>query len=166
MLDVAFIDPVNVYLMAERAVKYGILFVALTFAAFFLTEILMRRSIHPLQYLLVGLALAVFFLLLIALSEHIRFTLAYATSGAACVALIWTYLAGALGSRSAGAAFAGGIGLLYAVLYGVLQSEDNALLMGSLLLFAALAAVMLATRHLDWYRIGAPAAAVARGSAR
>jgi inner membrane protein len=99
MLDIAFIDPVDVYLMADRAVKYGILFVLLTFAAFFLAEILMRRSIHPFQYLLVGLALAVFFLLLIALSEHIRFTVAYGLSGAACVALIGSYLSAALGSR-------------------------------------------------------------------
>ena len=161
-LDVDFIDPVNVYLMADRAVRYGILFVVLTFAAFFLTEILSRRSIHPLQYLLVGLALAVFFLLLIALSEHIRFALAYAASAAACAALIGYYLCAALASVKRGGAFAGAMAALYAVLYGVLQSEDNALLMGTLLLFAALAATMLATRRLDWYRIGAPALDPAR----
>ncbi|HET6718313.1 MAG TPA: cell envelope integrity protein CreD [Rhodocyclaceae bacterium] len=153
-LGISLIDPVNVYLKSERAVKYGILFVILTFAAFFLTEILRRLAIHPLQYLLVGLALAMFFLLLIALSEHVDFLLAYGVSAAACVALIGAYLAGALGSRLRGAAFGAGIAALYGVLYGVLLSEDNALLMGTLLLFLALGATMLSTRRLDWYRIG------------
>jgi inner membrane protein len=161
-LDVSFMDPVNVYLQSERAVKYGILFVVLTFAAFFLTEILRRLSIHPLQYLLVGLALAIFFLLLIALSEHFSFAIAYAVSAAACVSLIGAYLAGALGSVRRGAAFGAGIAALYGVLYGVLLSEDNALLMGSLVLFAALGATMLATRKIDWYRIGAAAGDRAR----
>lgn len=153
-LAVSFIEPVNVYLKSERAVKYGVLFVVLTFAAFFLTEVLRRLPIHPLQYLLVGLALAVFFLLLIALSEHVAFGPAYVLSAAACVLLIGTYLAGALGSLRRGAAFGAGIGALYGVLYGVLLSEDNALLMGAVLLFAALGATMLATRRIDWYRLG------------
>lgn len=158
-LAVSFVEPVNVYLQGERAVKYGVLFVVLTFAAFFLTEVLRRRPIHLLQYLLVGLALAVFFLLLVALSEHIHFALAYAVSAAACVLLIGTYLAGALGGRRHGMLFGGGIAVLYGVLYGLIRSEDNALLMGALLLFAALGATMLATRRIDWYRIGTPAAA-------
>ena len=158
-LNISFMDPVNVYLQAERAVKYGILFVALTFAGFFLTETLQQAPIHPLQYLLVGLALAIFFLLLVALSEHVPFALAYGVSAIACVALIGVYLAGALGSRLRAAAFGAGISALYGVLFGVLRSEDNALLMGSLLLFAALGATMLATRRIDWYRLGAPAEA-------
>jgi hypothetical protein len=106
VLDILFIDPVNVYLQSERAVKYGILFIALTFAGFFLSEILRRSPIHPLQYLLVGLALAVFFLLLIALSEHLPFVAAYAIAASACIALIGSYLAGALGDRRQGLAFA------------------------------------------------------------
>lgn len=154
-LDISFVDPVNVYLKSERAVKYGVLFVVLTFAAFFLTEVLRRLPIHPMQYLLVGLALAMFFLLLIALSEHLPFVAAYGVSALACVTLIATYLSGALGSRLRGAAFGGAIAGLYGVLYGVLVSEDNALLMGTLILFAALAATMLATRRFDWYRMGA-----------
>ena len=155
VLSIDFVDPVNVYLQAERAIKYGILFVALTFAGFFLTEILRRAPIHPMQYLLVGLALAIFFLLLIALSEHLPFVVSYGLSSAACIVLIGTYLAGALGGTRQGFAFAGGLTGLYGVLYGVLLSEDNALLMGAILLFLALAATMLATRRLDWYRIGA-----------
>lgn len=154
-LDVSFIDPVNVYLKSERAVKYGLLFVALTFAAFFLTEVMRRLAIHPMQYLLVGLALAIFFLLLIALSEHLNFMIAYGVSATACVTLIGVYLAGVLGSLWRGMAFGAGIAALYGVLYGVLLSEDNALLMGAVLLFAALGATMLATRRIDWYRLGA-----------
>lgn len=157
-LDISFVSPVNVYLKAERAVKYGVLFVVLTFAAFFVTEVLRRLPIHPMQYLLVGLALAIFFLLLVALSEHVPFLTAYAASAAGCVTLIATYLAGALGSRWRGALFGSGIALLYGVLYGVLVSEDNALLMGTLILFAALGSVMLATRRFDWYRLGAQSA--------
>lgn len=155
-LEISFMDPVNVYLKAERAVKYGILFVVLTFAAFFLTETLRQLPIHPLQYLLVGLALAIFFLLLIALSEHLSFALSYGISALGCVLLIGHYLAGALGSRVRGGAFGAGVAALYGVLYGVLLSEDNALLMGALLLFAALGTTMLATRRIDWYRLGSP----------
>lgn len=154
VLSIDFIDPVNVYLQAERAVKYGILFIALTFAGFFLTEILRRSPIHPMQYLLVGLALAIFFLLLIALSEHLSFFVSYGIASLACIALIGTYLAGALGGARQGLAFAGGLTGLYGVLYGVLLSEDNALLMGAVLLFLALGTTMLATRRLNWYQIG------------
>jgi inner membrane protein len=153
--SVGFIDPVNVYLMSERAVKYGILFVVLVFTAFFMFETLGGIRIHPLQYLLVGLAMAMFFLLIISLSEQIPFLYAYVASGAACVALIGAYLSGALRNRRAALGFSGGIGVLYAVLYGVLQSEDNAMLMGTLILFGALAAVMMITRSMDWYEIGA-----------
>ena len=153
-LSIGFVDPVNIYLQAERAVKYGVLFIALTFAGFFLTETLRRTPIHPMQYLLVGLALAIFFLLLIAFSEHLPFAAAYGIAAAACIGLIAWYLAGAFGGWRRGLAFGSGLTGLYGVLYGVLLSEDNALLMGSLLLFLALGTVMLATRRLDWYVLG------------
>jgi len=152
--DVGFIEPVNIYLQAERAVKYGILFVALTFAAFFLFEVLKELRIHPLQYGLVGLALALFFLLLVSLSEHIAFVYAYLTAGSACVVLIGYYLAHVLGAWRRGLAFAAKLALLYAVLYGLLLSEDNALMLGSLLLFGVLAAIMVLTRRVDWYGLG------------
>ena len=152
--DVAFIEPVNIYQQAERAVKYGILFVVLTFAAFFLFETLKNLRIHPLQYALVGLALAVFFLLLVSLSEHIAFLHAYVAAGTACVLLIGYYVAHILGSWQRGLAFGAKLTLLYAVLYGLLLSEDNALMLGSVLLFAALAAFMVITRNIDWYQLG------------
>ncbi|HEY4370585.1 MAG TPA: cell envelope integrity protein CreD [Burkholderiales bacterium] len=151
---VSFIQPVNLYLQLERAAKYGFLFVGLTFAAFFLFEVLRSLAVHPLQYGLVGLALAMFFLLLVSLSEHIGFVQAYAVASLACVGLIVAYLSAVLGNwwraLGIGALLAG----LYGVLYMLLISEDNALLMGSLFLFGLLAAAMLATRRVDWYGIG------------
>jgi inner membrane protein len=161
--SVALIEPVNAYSLADRATKYGLLFVALTFAAFFVFEILKALPIHPVQYALVGLSLAMFFLLLLGLSEHFPFALAYAAASAACIGLIGYYLAHVLHDRRRGFAFGGALTLLYGALYGLLCSEDNALVLGSLLLFAVLAALMVATRKVDWYSIGAgdapPAAA-------
>lgn len=153
---VAFIEPVNIYLQAERAVKYGVLFILLTFAAFFLFEILRQLRIHPLQYGLVGLALAIFFLLLVSLSEHIAFGYAYLSGSAACVILLAYYLSHVLGSAGRGLIFAGKLAVLYAVLYGLLLSEDNALVLGSILLFVVLAAVMILTRKIDWYGLKKP----------
>jgi len=151
---VAFIEPVDLYLTLERAVKYGFLFVGLTFAAFFLFEVLARLAIHPIQYALVGLALAVFFLLLLSLAEHIAFALSYAIAALACVALIGAYLGVVLQGARRGLLFATALAGLYALLYAVLRLEDHALLMGSTLLFVLLAATMIGTRRVDWYRVG------------
>jgi inner membrane protein len=152
--SVEFMDPINIYLQSERAVKYGVLFIVLTFTAFFLWEILRRHPLHFVQYLLAGLALTIFFLLLIALSEHILFVYAYLISAVACIGLIVFYLSGVLGGRSPALAFGAGLVALYGALYGLIQSEDNALLMGSGLLFVALAAVMVSTRRLNWHKLG------------
>jgi inner membrane protein len=152
--DIGFIEPVNIYSQASRANKYGLLFVMLTFAAFFVFEVVKRLAIHPIQYLLVGLALALFFLLLVGLSEHFPFVVAYVIAGGACIVLIAYYLGHALHSRWHGASFGAGLVLLYSALYGLLISENNALVLGSLLLFAVLAALMVATRKVDWYEIG------------
>jgi inner membrane protein len=152
--SIGFIEPVNVYSLAERATKYGLLFVALTFAAFFVFEIMKRLPIHPVQYLLVGLALVLFFLLLVSLSEHIAFALAYLAASAACIVLIGFYLSFVLHNWFRGMGFGVALTLLYGALYGLLMSENNALVLGSLLLFTVLAAVMIATRKVDWYQIG------------
>lgn len=154
VLGVDFIEPVNLYLQSERAIKYGVLFIVLTFTAFFLWEILRRHPLHGMQYLLAGLALTIFFLLLIALSEHIAFLYAYLLSAAACIGLIVFYLSGVLGGREPALAFGGGLVILYGALYGLLQSEDNALLIGSGMLFTALAVVMISTRKLNWHKLG------------
>jgi len=153
-LAVSFIETAGLYQRLERASKYGFLFIGLTFAAFLLIELLRRLALHPVQYTLVGLALAMFFLLLTALSEHVAFGAAYAVAALACVGLIAGYLARVLRSARLGLAFGAALGSLYAMLYVLLQAEDYSLLGGSLLLFALLAAVMVATRRVDWYRLG------------
>lgn len=151
---VNFIQPVDTYQQTERAMKYGVLFVLLTFTAVFVFELMRRLRVHPVQYLLVGAALAIFFLLVIALSEHIAFEYAYLAASAACVSLIGFYLAFVLQHWRRGASFGALLALLYGVLYGLLCSEDSALLLGSALLFAVLTAVMVLTRRLDWYGVG------------
>jgi len=153
VLKISFIDPINIYLQAERSVKYGSLFIVLTFAAFFIGETLRRRPMHLMQYALVGLSLAIFFLLLIALSEHMPFAWAYLSGATACIGLITAYLAGVFGSWRMASSFGGGLAALYGMLFAILQLESMALLMGSLLLFAALAAAMLSTRGFDWYQL-------------
>lgn len=151
---VGFIDPVDHYVQSDRATKYAFLFIGLTFAACFLLEVLRRLSVHPIQYGLVGLALAVFFLLLLSLSEHLGFALAYVLSAVACVALIAYYVAHALGDRRLGALFGGALGSLYALLYAILSAEDYSLLIGSLLVFATLGAIMVITRNVEWSQFG------------
>jgi len=153
-LAVSFIQPVDLYQTVERSVKYGFLFIGLTFAAFFLFEVLMRLAIHPVQYALVGIALAVFFLLLISLSEHFGFATAYAIAAGSCVALNGYYVAHVLRSMRRGAMFGLALGALYGLLYVLLRIEDHALLMGSLLVFACVASAMVATRRVDWYALG------------
>jgi inner membrane protein len=115
------------------------------------------RRVHPVQYALVGLALALFFLLLLALSEHLPFAAAYGSAAAACVLLLGSYGRHMLGGARDGWVFGAGMALLYGLLYLLLLREQTALLVGSVGLFAALAAVMLLTRRLDWYRLGAAA---------
>ncbi len=160
-IAVSFIEPAGLYQQLERASKYGFLFIGLTFAAFLLFELLRRLAIHPVQYALVGLALAMFFLLLTALSEHIDFAAAYAIATFACVGLIAGYLVRVLRSARTGLAFGGALAALYAMLFALLKAEDYSLLGGSLLLFGLLAALMIATRRVDWYGLGARAPASA-----
>lgn len=168
-LAVGFIDPVNPYVLSDRATKYGLLFIALTFTAVALLELLggVRRRVHPVQYGLVGLALALFFLLLLSLSEHLGFETAYALAASACVLLLGAYAAPMLGGWRAGAAFGAACALLYGLVFWLLQREQTALVIGSLGLFAALALVMWLTRRIDWYGLlatsnGSAASAPAR----
>ena len=152
-MSVAFIDPVNPYVLSDRAVKYDLLFIALTFIAVALIEVLSGRRVHPVQYLLVGLALSLFFLLLLSLSEHLVFEQAYAAAASACALLLGAYASSMLGRVLAGLLFGAGIALLYGLLYALLQMEQNALVIGSVMLFAALATVMMLTRRIDWYAL-------------
>lgn len=152
-LGVAFIDPVNPYVLTDRATKYALLFIALTFVAVALVEVLAQARVHPVQYLLVGLALVLFFQLLLSLSEHLSFGQAYAAASIACVTLLGYYASHMLGRRAAGAWFGAGVALLYGLMWLLLRLEQTALVIGSVALFAVLAAVMVLTRRLDWYAL-------------
>lgn len=155
-LDVTLIQPSDPYKLSDRATKYGVLFVVLTFGGFFVFEVMKQLPIHPVQYLLVGFALALFFLLLISFSEHLPFGLAYFISSVASIGLLGFYLSYVLRSVRRGAIFAAMISALFAAIYGLLLSEDNALLLGALMLFAVLAAAMVITRRVDWYGVAGP----------
>lgn len=150
---VSLYDPVDVYQRNFRAIHYAILFIAITFLSLYLWEQIARRRLHAMQYLLVGLALATFYLLLIALSEHMSFALAYALAAAGQITVLGGYLVGAMRARLAGSIATAGIAAVYGALYLLVLSEQYALLLGALLLFAILAAVLWVTRRLDWYQM-------------
>ncbi len=153
-LEFSLIDPINPYVMSDRAIKYGLLFITLTFVCVGLIELLGGARVHPVQYLLVGLAQALFFLLLLSVSEHLDFGIAYAIAAAAVVGLLTHYGTAVLGAVRRGLMFGVGIAVLYGVLYVLLTLEQAALLVGSALLFGLLAAVMMTTRRLNWYALG------------
>lgn len=148
------VTPVDEYRMAERSTKYAGLFILLTFATIWLIEVLARLRVHPIQYLLVGAAMCLFYLLELALSEHLGFTPAYAVAGGAVVALIASYSFAALNSPRRAGIVGGLVAALYAYLYVLLKNEDYALLIGSIGLFLMLAAVMYLTRRIDWHATG------------
>lgn len=149
--SVAFVEPVNPYSLSDRAIKYGVLFIALTFVAVGLFEVMKKLRVHPVQYLLVGSALCSFFLLLVSLSEHLPFGVSYAVAASACVLLLGYYASHILGGLARGIPLAGGIGVLYGLLYVLLQLEQTALVVGAVALFLVLAAVMVLTREVNWY---------------
>jgi len=148
---VSLVQPLSVYSMSNRAVKYGALFVGLTLMAAFMFELFRKLRIHAVQYGLVGLSIALFFLLLLALSEKVGFALAYGIAAGASVLLLAVYFAAVLQGWLRGLGLAGFVGVLYGALYLLLASESNALLLGALLLFGMLATLMIATRRVDWY---------------
>jgi inner membrane protein len=150
---VRLFNSVDIYQQSERSVKYALMFVGLTFVSFFLYEVMKGLRLHPMQYLLVGLGLSVFYLLLISLSEHMVFRYAYILATLASTLLIGFYISSVLRSVKHGGVITLALLLLYGMLYGILVSEDNSLLMGSLLIFGVLSLVMIVTRHVDWYAI-------------
>lgn len=150
-LGVTFVDPGNTYALSNRATKYGVLFIALTFVAVGLFELMRALRVHPIQYLLVGAAISVFFLLLVSLSEQLAFGSAYAIAASACVLLLAYYASHILQSWKHGLPFGTGIAILYGLLYVLLQLEQKALVVGAIALFLVLALVMTLTRKVDWY---------------
>lgn len=148
---VAFIDPINTYSLSDRATKYGLLFIALTFVAVGMFEFMRNLRVHPVQYFLVGAAISIFFLLLVSLAEHLAFNMAYAIAASACVLLLTYYASHMLHSWRLGLPFGTGIAMLYGMLFVLLQLEQTALVVGAAALFTVLAAVMWVTRNFDWY---------------
>ncbi|AUI88001.1 cell envelope integrity protein CreD [Vibrio azureus] len=150
-MGVDLIDPVDHYLKSHRAVNYSLLVITLVFASFFLLELLQVRPVHPVQYSFIGLGLALFYLLLISMSEHLGFNWAYVISSAASAGLLGIYVSGILNKNKHGVVFGLCLFGLYLLLLGLLQAENYALVMGSLLCFVVLSVIMVVTRNVDWY---------------
>jgi inner membrane protein len=157
---VSLVQPVDIYQQAERAVKYAVLFIVLTFLVFFLWEVFHATLLHPMQYAFVGFALCVFYLLLVSISEHAGFDLAYTTAASVTTLLIGGYARAVLGGTRQGSSVLAALAALYGFLYLLLRLEDYALLAGSVGLFGILAVVMYVTRRMNWYelKLGSPSA--------
>ncbi len=148
--------PVDNYRMSERSVKYSFLFLTLTFLAYFIYEITskQKRPIHQLQYLMIGISMLIFYLLLVSLSEFIPFAGAYITSSIMTIGLISLYTYFVI-TKKTNLTFSllitGILTLLYVFLYILLMLQDLSLILGSLGLFLIMALVMYATRNVEWY---------------
>lgn len=153
---VRLVQPADSYVKTSRSVKYAILFIGLTFIVFFLMEIIQKKQVHPLQYILVGITLCIFYTLLLSVSEYLGFNTAYFTAAAATTLLIAMYVWSLYRSGSTGLGFGAALGGLYGYIYILLQLEDYALLFGSIGLFLILAVLMYVTRKIDWYGAGKP----------
>ena len=148
--SINLVEPVDLYSQVNRAVKYGFLFIGFTFLAFLMFDLVGGATVAAAEYLLVGSGLILFFVLLLAFAEVIGFALAYLVAGGAITGLLTAYSAAVLGSWKRAQMIAALLAGLYAVLYVLLSLEALSLLIGSVLLFVALAAVMWATRRIDW----------------
>jgi len=151
---VRLMRTVDHYTLSTRSGKYAILVIALTFVVYFFIESLNRRRIHPVQYILVGLALSVFFLLLLSLSEHIGFNLSFVLGAMATTVLIAIYSRGVFNDTRMALFMGGLLTVIYGFIFTILQLEDLALLVGSIGLFLVLAVVMIWSRKVNWYGLG------------
>lgn len=151
VFGVDFLSPVDHYRKAERSIKYNFLFLILTFATFWLFEVTVRLRVHPLQYLLVGVAMSMFYLLQLALAEHLGFNLAYGLATLAVVVMITSYSIAVLRAKKRGATMGIVQMTLYCYLYIVLANQDYSLLIGSIGLFIFLAIVMYLTNRINWF---------------
>jgi inner membrane protein len=146
-----FLSILDAYRYVERSVKYGVLFLVLVFTTFFLFEVTARQRIHPFQYLMVGAALCLFYLLLLSISEFIGFSWSYLVAAIGATALITWYCRFFLGGGARTLMIGAGLAGVYTFLYITLRQQDYALLMGAVALFLVLAVVMYVTRKVDWY---------------
>ncbi|QGN56290.1 cell envelope integrity protein CreD [Novosphingobium sp. Gsoil 351] len=162
-VTVGLVEPVNLYSKVDRAVKYGFLFIGFTFLAFFLFDVVGGARVAAAEYLLTGAGLVLFFVLLLAFAEVIGFTAAYLLASAAIIGLLTAYSAAVLKSWKRARFMAALLVGLYALLFVLLNLEAWSLLIGSVLLFVALAGVMYATRNVDWSAVGKKDEVVAEG---
>lgn len=150
-ISTQFLEPVNIYTRTDRAIKYGIMVIIITFGCFFLFEVLKSLKIHPIQYALVAMAQGVFFVLLLSISEYYAFGLAYLVAAVACIGLITWYLYFVVQGFKAAILFGVLLSALYGMMYLLLQSSGKTFLFGSILSFILIACVMYITRHVNWY---------------
>jgi inner membrane protein len=150
---VSLIQPIDIYEQADRAVKYAVLFIILTFLVFFLWEVFSATLLHPMQYVFIGFAMCVFYLLLLSISEHTGFDIAYALASTVTTLLIAGYARAVLNGVRQAASVLAALTSLYGFLYLLLRLEDYALLAGSVGLFIVLALVMFITRRMNWYEM-------------
>ncbi len=150
-LGVSFIEVADPYQSVSRSVKYVLLFLGLLFLSYFVFEVTTGKRVHPAQYVLVGMAQLIFYLLLLSLAERVGFDLGFLLAGAATVGLLSANAAWIFKSRLQGFRALGIFSLLYVLIYLLLRLEDNALLVGAVASFLAVAAAMYFTRGIDWY---------------
>jgi inner membrane protein len=150
---VELIVPVDEYQKSMRSAKYAVMFITLTFLIFFFIQILNKVRIHPVQYLIVGLALCVFYTLLIALSEHMPFQWSYVIAAVSIISMITLYAHNIARNMNITMLILSILVILYLFIYTIIQLEDYALLMGSVGLFLVLAIIMYLSRKIDWYNI-------------
>ena len=145
--------PVDEYQKTTRTSKYGLMIVVLTFLSFFLVELFAKKVIHPIQYLLVGLALIIFYSILLAVSEYIVFQYSYLVSSVLIILLIGLYVKSIYRSKQIASIITGMLTMFYGFMYVILQLQDYSLLLGNIALFIILAAVMFFTRKINWFEI-------------
>ena len=148
---VTLLEPADQYAKTNRSVKYAILFIGLTFSLFFIVELMQNRPVHPVQYILIGLGLVIFYTLLLSISEFILFDYAYIIASLATIMLISLYARSHFKNSRSAAIFGGILGVLYGFIFVLIRLEDTALLVGSVGLFIVLALVMYASRNINWY---------------
>jgi inner membrane protein len=142
--------PVNTYQKTMRSVKYAILCIVLTFAAFFLIEMVNKKSVHPFQYVLIGLALVIFYTLLLSISEYTGFNIAYLIASVCTIGLIGWFVRGVLQSSRLSFVLSAVMLLMYTYIFTILQLQDFALILGSVGLFITLGVIMYFSRKIQW----------------
>lgn len=145
--------PVDQYQMTMRSSKYGLMIIVLTFLSFFMIELFGKTVIHPIQYLLIGLALVIFYSMLLAISEYFSFDISYIIASMSVILLISIYVVSIYKSFKIGSIIFGALSVFYGFMYTILLLQDYSLLIGNIALFALLAAVMMLTRKINWFDV-------------